>query len=151
MSNISRTNRLSSGYPPHPYRPSGPPRLREARGISPSLFSRQPPFVKFFQRSSERSKNPRKSRQIYLRPIAGPAKKTIWSAGGGDIRSDLPSRKRFLVEIAEIARFPQNQVARHTNCGKHALEASIDHWPGSLPCQIRGIAQSAPRSRNALP
>ena len=60
MSNISRINRLSSGYPPHPYRPSGPPRLREARGIGPSPFSRQPSFVKFFRQSAEGQKTPKK-------------------------------------------------------------------------------------------
>ena len=131
MSNILRTDDLSAGYPPHPYRPSRPPRLREARGIGPSPISRQPPFVKFFRRSAERQKNPEKEPTDLHRAHCGARAKTIWSAGGGDIRPDLTSRKRFLVDIAEITRFPQNPVARHTNCGKRTIQARIDHRIGN--------------------
>ena len=107
-----------AGHLPHPSWPCRPPRLREARGICPCPLSRQPPFSNFFQRSAEGRKTSKKSRQICLGPISGPAKKTVWSAGGGDIRPPLPPRKSFLAEKAEITRFPQNRIARRVNCGE---------------------------------
>lgn len=108
-------NGLSTGYPPHPYRPCRPPRLREARGISPCLFSRQPPFSNFFQRSAEGRKTSKKSRRLLSRAHCGAREKTVRSAGGGDIRPSYTWRKRFLVRKQLIRRFPQDSLAQWTS------------------------------------
>lgn len=104
-------NGLSTGYPPHPYRPCRPPRLREARGISPCPFSRQPPFSNFFQRSADGRKTSKKSRRLLSRAHCGAREKTVRSAGGGDIRPSHTWRKRFLVRKQLIRRFPQDSFA----------------------------------------
>jgi hypothetical protein len=82
-------------------------------------------FFELFSAIRRRPKNPEKEPTDFPRAHFGAREKTIWSAGGGDIRPDLPPRKRFLVENAEITRFPQNHVARYTNCGK-AHRGSMD-------------------------
>ena len=49
----------------------GRPVCDEARGISPALFSRQHPFLIFFQRSTGRQKTQKKDDSGFFGPVVG--------------------------------------------------------------------------------
>jgi hypothetical protein len=101
MSNISRTNGLSPGYPPHPFWPvlAGP--VCERAGYKTQSSFPSTAFLELFSATRRRPKNFKKrADEGFLGPIAGPASNQLWSAGGGDIRSPYSPRKRFLIEIA---------------------------------------------------
>lgn len=125
MSNISQTNGQSSGYPPHPYRPSGPPRLREARGIGPSLFSRQPSFVKFFRQSAEGQKTPRKEPTDLPQAHCG-AREKDHLAGG---------RRRY------TPRPPATQELFGRYCGNYVFSTEPCRAPDELGenCRLRQV------------
>ena len=144
-------NGLSAGCPPHPYRPCRPPRLREARGISPSPFSRQPPFPNFFQRSADRRKTRKKSRQIFLGPISGPAKRpsgrreeAIYAPPSRHARgfwSKMQKLRVFHRTTSRAARTVENCPDAHGSTGFGAasgagfgvLRAPFAVWRNALP------------------
>lgn len=104
MSNIQRTGPFGL-YPPRPYWSRRPLRLREARGISPRIFSRQLPEKLFFSRLSGWESYFKRTNSS-----SGPCGarcKTIRSAGGGHIRLAAGRRKWYSVKDDLIGRYPQ--------------------------------------------
>ena len=134
MSNISRTNGLSPGYPPHPFWPDWPAPFARGRGIRPSPLSRQPPFLNFFQHpEGDRKPSKKEPTKFASGPSRGPRATNYGRREEAIYAPPIRRASGFWLKMLKPRVFHRTRSLASRIAKSHRFRAWIDRDTGA-PC-----------------